>query len=155
MTRLEQPSLVNLARGVLYYSTVRRSAWFRTLVGIWGLWFSAALLEAPGVHACAVHSGASAHGHAHAGHTMPMPMASHAADHQASSTTHPSNESSPACTCLGLCCGASPVLVRAHAITIVVRTTIATASPIPVADAARAITRPRVQPFANGPPAAA
>src|SRR5437764_497719 len=67
---------------------VRRPVWVRALLGVWGLWFTAALSEAPGVHACAVHGTPAAHNahdshQSHAGHTA----------HAATQSTSPSDAS--------------------------------------------------------------
>ena len=138
---------------MLYYSIVRRPVWFRALVAIWGLWFTAALIEAPGIHACAVHSSVSAHGHGHAASTAPMQMASHADHHDAAPSDEPSDGSS-SCTCLGLCCATTHVAVAARPVELPVLATIAAASPAVGLDAAPAVSRPYARPFANGPPAA-
>src|SRR6266550_4179177 len=72
-----------LARHRMYYSVVRRSVHVRVLLAIWGIWFTAALSEAPGLHACPVHGG-------HAAHAGPAEHLAHA-DHSA----HGSPSSAP------------------------------------------------------------
>ena len=136
---------------LVYYSGVRRPVWFRALIAIWGLWFTAALIEAPGIHACAVHSSVSAHGHGHSSPAAPMQMASHGDRHDAASRDEPRNQSS-SCTCLGLCCGTTHVAVVERPIDLAMRATIASSSPAVVVDAAPAVSRPYARPYANGPP---
>jgi len=127
--------------------------WFRALIAIWGIWFTAALIEAPGIHACAVHSSVGAHGHAHSASATPMQMGSHG-DHHHAAPRDEHGDRSPGCTCLGLCCFATHLVVGERSIDVTVRATIATALPAIVDDTAPAVSRPYARPFANGPPAA-
>lgn len=123
--------------------------WFRAVIGIWSLWFTAALVEAPGVHECAVHSGAVAHA------AMPaMDMASHTNGDGTEPSHSPDSGSCP-CTCLGLCCGATPVVAPTYSLDFASRTTIATALRIAFIASVPGISRRYARPFANGPPAAA
>src|SRR5471030_929389 len=74
-------------------SLVRRPAWFRALIAIWGLWFATALSEPAGMHSCPMHGNHAAHAH----HDAASSGASHAP------TDH--DKHTPAgCTCLGMCC---------------------------------------------------
>jgi hypothetical protein len=137
---------------MLYYSTVQRPVWFRALIAIWGFWFTAALIEAPGIHACAVHSSGGAHGHVHSAPAAPMQMGSHGERHDAASPDAPGDRSST-CTCLGLCCFA-PHFVGERSTSLAVPATIATVLAAAPIDTAPAVSRPHARPFANGPPAA-
>src|SRR5260370_16079612 len=38
-----------------YTAAVRRPWWYRVLIAVWGLWFTAALSEAGGLHSCPMH----------------------------------------------------------------------------------------------------
>ena len=127
----------------MYYWVVRRPVWFRALVSVWGFWLSAALSEAPGLHACPVHGEHVAH----AGH------AGHAAHGSQSSVPADQSHHSPAsCTCLGSCCCAAPVAAPASPIELADEIIVA----IPVAEyasvASPVIHRAYSLPFANGPP---
>jgi len=117
------------------------------------VWFNAALLEAPGVHACAVHSGVassvapSAHGHASA--TMVMQ------GHGAHEAPAPSSDNACACTCLGTCCGVSPFVSSAPPISIAAHYASIAARRIGQRVVAPSVDRPHARPFANGPPSLA
>jgi len=120
---------------------VRTRAWFRALLAVWGLWFTAALSEPAGLHTCPMHGAhamaqaSGAHGSAeHAGHNVP-------------------SHSSKDCTCLGLCCAASIASPRVSIQPAVVSVQHETASFSPDAAAPR-IVRAHALPFANGPPPA-
>lgn len=134
----------------MYYSVVKRPAWVRALLAIWGLWFTTALSEAPGVHACPVHGGHAAHASAveHVGHSASMGHGSH------SSAPSDRSRHSPAdCTCLGLCCCAPAVAAPAPSVQLVGEVFVSA----PVARygevASPVIDRAYSHPFANGPPA--
>jgi hypothetical protein len=128
--------------------------WFRALVAIWGLWFTAVLSAAPGLHACAVHSGYAAasahHTHAtHAGHDVQS-----ASRHESSSHDDASNHSSSGCTCLGISCCSAAVARPGHAIELP-GGVIVSRREAPVANVANPVVRHAYTlPFANGPPAA-
>jgi len=115
---------------------VRRPAWFRALIAVWGIWFTAALSEAPGAHACAVHGKHSAHA---------APAHDHA-DH------HGDREAPAACTCLGLCCCASPVGAPAVSLGLADDILVVAADAQFPQVASAAIRRAHSLPFANGPP---
>jgi hypothetical protein len=124
----------------LYFAHVRMNAWFRALLAVWGLWFTAALSEPAGLHTCPMHSGhaiaqaSGAHGSAeHAGHSAP---------------SHHSKD----CTCLGLCCAASILSPRVSIQPAVVSVQPETATFSPDRAAPR-IVRAHTLPFANAPPA--
>jgi hypothetical protein len=128
------------------FMSVRRNGLIRFITALWSLWFAAAILELPGVHACAVHDGAAGHSH-----QASAPQAAHSHHHGAPEGGAPAH--SQQCTCLAHCCGASPVAVSAPTFTIELSTRVAPR----VVSAPRvviAISRPYVRPFANGPPVA-
>jgi hypothetical protein len=135
----------------LYRFVVRYPAWVRAPIALCGLWLTAALTEAPGLHACAVHDGHAAtpvvtgHGDhaAHMAHGSSAPMQM-PADHSHHSTS---------CTCLGLCCCAGPVATPSSSIELAGDIVVAA----PVAPRAGStdpvVLRAYSLPFANGPPA--
>lgn len=125
-----------------------RPLWLRLFVGLWAVWFNAALLEAPGVHACAVHSGAPAASHAHGSAEVPM-QHQHGA-HDASAPA--SDKDACACTCLGMCCGVSPFVGTDKTPTIVEHYAMLLERRIGQDVAAPNVERPYDRPFANGPP---
>lgn len=127
--------------GLLYFVMVRKHAWFRALVAVWGLWFTAALSEAAGLHTCAMH-GNHAVAQAHSGHA--------AAEHSGHGAP---SHASKACTCLGFCCAASVATPRVSIQPAVVSIQRETAVFSP-AGATLSITRAHALPFANGPPTA-
>jgi hypothetical protein len=138
----------------MYYWIVHRPVWFRALISIWGLWLSAALSEAPGLHACPVHGG---HG-AHAAQTAALEHSGHmghmAHGSQPSAPTDQSHHDPAGCTCLGLCCCAATVATPASSIELADAIVVDTPQ-VRHAD----VTSPVVQrayslPFANGPPTA-
>jgi hypothetical protein len=141
--------LANPPFPLLYYCTVQRPLWLRLLIGLWAVWFNAALLEAPGIHTCAVHSGVAAGGHAHRAAAMPMPSHSHMAHD--STQTAPSKDAGT-CSCLGACCSAAPVVPSEPAVDIVAHYTAIAARRVGNAVAAPSVERPYARPFANGPP---
>jgi hypothetical protein len=130
---------------------VRRPAWLRLFIGLWGLWFNAALLEAPGVHACAVHSNVATAGHHHGSVEMPMPMPSHSGHEQASSS-HSPNDSAPQCSCLSACCGVAAFVVGRAPAAPSASYSVSSPARIGVVAGAPTIERPHERPFANGPP---
>lgn len=123
---------------------VRRSIWLRAFLAAWTFWFTAALLEAPGVHACGVHGGSGGH------HAAAPGATEHS--HHASGPGAPAE--SATCTCLGHCCGVSQVIARTDnsiaAIGLLRSVDPDFAAPI----AAPVVRRPYDRPFANGPPVA-
>lgn len=126
---------------------MRRPLWLRLLLGLWAVWFNAALLEAPGIHTCAVHSGAAAGVHSHA--SAPAQMHSHAA--HAASPTAPSKDTGT-CTCLGNCCGVTAFVPGDSAPNIVAHYAAIAPRRIGNAVVAPTVDRPYARPFANGPP---
>jgi hypothetical protein len=140
-----------------YYSFVRRPVWFRALIAMWGLWFTAALSEAPGLHACSVHA-------VHAGHATHSEDDTHGAQ-LAGSVVSPDDSASPApvdqshhrptdCTCLGTCCCAAPAAVPTRSVKLPNVVVVAERA-VDFADAASPIVqRAYSRPFANGPPVA-
>jgi hypothetical protein len=120
---------------------------FRVLFALWGVWFTAAVLEVPGLHACGVHAASGQH-HAPA-------AASHEHSHGAPA---PSSSEAPAdaadCTCLGHCCGVSPVEARVDAAPAAAEVAIDTDASFVGCDLPPVIRRPFDRPFANGPPVA-
>lgn len=138
----------------MYYLVVRRPLWFRALIALWGLWFTAALSEAPGLHTCEVHGahGASSGSATHAGHHG---HAAHAAPGSATSAPDGSSHHGPAdCTCLGGSCCAVAAAVPKPAIDFLDSVVVA-GHPATFADVvAPVVRRAHTLPFANGPPAA-
>jgi hypothetical protein len=131
----------------MYSWCVRRSGWYQTLIGLWALWFFAALFDAGSLHTCVMHSptvvssGLHESAGAHPGgmhHTAP-------ADGQKHGHT--------GCTCLGTSCCASSVAAPAA-----VHASLAIAVvDVPAREYAEVIA-PRIHrdfahPFASGPPA--
>jgi hypothetical protein len=131
-----------------YYSFVRRPVWFRALIAIWGLWFTAALSEAPGLHACSVHDSHAAHSE-HVAHGV--------TSLHDSGTTAPVDQShhrSTDCTCLGTCCCAAPAGIPTRSIELPDAVVVVEAA-VDYADATSPIVqRAHSHPFANGPPVA-
>jgi hypothetical protein len=137
----------------MYYCVVRHPVWFRALIAMWGVWFTATLSQAPGFHACpshgnhGAHSGQDAHGN-HSAHSGPA----HASDASAHGDT--SHDDSAGCTCLGLCCCAAPIAAPTGSVDIS-KTIVLTRSPAAFADVASPIVRRAyAHPFAHGPPTA-
>jgi hypothetical protein len=131
----------------VYYCLVRPPAWIRALIAIWGLWFTAALSEAPGIHTCAVHGDHAGHaaGAGHAGHMVHGSAPSAPADSQRAPAT---------CTCLGLCCCVAPVAEPAASIDLP-ESIVRVAVTAPVGSLAISVVlRAHSLPFANGPPRA-
>jgi len=124
---------------------VERSPWFRLLIGLWAVWFNAALLEAPGIHACAVHSRAATHG------VAPVQMESHAHAMPDASPNMPNNEDC-ACTRLGVCCSAAAILPSGSAPIVVAHYTALVTRRLGNAVAAPNVARAHARPFVNGPP---
>jgi len=125
---------------------VRHPFWLRALIALWAVWFNAALLEAPGVHACQVHSAAAVTSHAHG--PAGMPMAAHGGHHASS----PSKDDGAACSCLGVCCGVSPFISSDEAPDIAAHYAALAPRRIGHFVAAPSVDRPFARPFANGPP---
>lgn len=123
-----------------------RPLWLKVLIGLWAVWFNAALLEAPGVHACAVHSGAGAM--AHGGHTADMAMTGH----DGHAATAPSHETTHQCSCLGVCCSVTPATVPSTSWRIVAHYAAPAPAQLGAFIAAPVRDRPHERPFANGPP---
>lgn len=126
---------------------VRRPLWTRLLIGLWAVWFTAALIEAPGIRMCAMHSGAAATGSAHA--SADMPMQSHM---QHEHSPAPSKDPAGCCTCLGLCCVLPTLLPKEAAPTIVAHYAAIAPRRIESTVVAPYLERPYQRPFANGPP---
>ncbi|HEY4133353.1 MAG TPA: hypothetical protein VGM50_22230 [Gemmatimonadaceae bacterium] len=124
-----------------------RSVWVRLFVGLWAVWFNAALLEAPGVHTCAVHSGVAGASHSHA--AAGAPMRGHAV-HDASMPSP--KDDACACTCLGMCCGVSPFVPTQNVPTIAEHYATLFERRIGRDVVAPHVDRPFDRPFANGPP---
>jgi hypothetical protein len=124
---------------------MRRRAWLRVLVGVWGLWFTSSLSTPLGLHFCPAHGG-----HA-ATHANEGAHSSHAASH--SDSGNQSHEKSDHCTCLGWCCCVASFAAPARQTelpTATIETVIGRHYPA----AARLIVRSaHALPFANGPPA--
>jgi hypothetical protein len=110
------------------------------------VWFNAALLEAPGVHACAVHSAVAGTADTHG--SADMPMEAHSGHHASS----PSKEHAAACSCLGVCCGVSPFISSDEAPDIAAHYAALAPRRIGHVVAAPTVDRPFDRPFANGPP---
>lgn len=125
----------------LYFVSVRKHAWFRVLVAVWGLWFTAALSEAAGLHTCAMHGN----------HSVAHPAGAHA------SAGHPGHgtqkQVSKSCTCLGVCCGASIATPRFSLQPGIVPLQGETVAFNPDVAAPR-VLREHELPFAIGPPSA-
>ena len=138
----------------MYCWVVRRPVWLRALIAVWGLWFTAAVSEAPGLHVCAVHAGHAASGAlgAHAGHSGHDAHASHRPG--ASAPDESSRHQSADCTCLGLCCCAASAAPPVGPIELpsdfVVAGCITSFHDV----ATLVVRRDHAQPFANGPPSA-
>lgn len=131
----------------MYNCLVRRLAWVRALIAVWGLWFTAALSEAPGIHACAVHGD-------HAGHVAGVGHAGHMVHGSGTSAPADSHRAPATCTCLGHCCCVAPVGAPATSIELpdsIVR--VAVTAPLTKL-AAPVVLRAHSLPFANGPPRA-
>jgi len=155
MTRRPAPSpsaddgLANGSHTRCITNIVRRPAWLRLFIGLWALWFNAALLEAPGIHTCAVHSNVAMAGHHHG--SAEMPMAGHDG-HEHASSSHSPSHSDASCTCLGACCGVTPFVAGRTPTAPAAEYAIVASARIGHRDAAPAVERPYSRPFANGPP---
>jgi hypothetical protein len=110
------------------------------------VWFNAALLEAPGVHACQVHSATAATAHSHGSSTMPM--STHGGHH----ASQPAKDDGAACSCLGVCCGVSPFIGSGEAPDIAAHYAALAPRRIGHVVVAPSVDRPFARPFANGPP---
>jgi hypothetical protein len=139
---------------------MRRTPLARTLIALWGVWFSVALVEPAGVMACAMHMGTGDH----SAHAAPAAAPAHdmaamhhevAAEGGAESTgttDAPAPDAHTQCTCLDSCCSVVPVIPAtghdplAH-VPVAVRRSRPSAT-VERAESARAFALP----FANGPP---
>jgi hypothetical protein len=142
---------------------VRRPLWYRALIAAWGIWFTAALTNAGGLHTCPTHGNHAAHSAVGADQASPshdgaMAGMDHGAAGAATSTSSRSQDTQHgpnACTCLGSCCCAAPVAAPAAPRDAFVVALI----DAPPADypevAAPSFEREYAHPFANGPPAQA
>jgi len=145
---IEMPGLANDRRRCCINDIVRRPVWLRLFIGLWGLWFNAALLEAPGIHTCAVHSNVATAAHHHGSAEMSMPMP----DHEQATSSHQSNDSSHPCSCLSTCCSVSPFVAAQAPAAPSAALRVSSPARIGVYAAAPTIDRPHTRPFANGPP---
>lgn len=151
---------------------VRRPLWYRALIAAWGIWFTAALSNAGGLHTCPTHGGPGNHA-AHASAAGNLASATHDAamsgmDHgtavgdlsssassELGSGSQDTQHSQNACTCLGSCCCAAPIASPEPAREAFVFTLV-DAPPAEYPDvAAPSVEREYAHPFANGPPAQA
>jgi hypothetical protein len=124
---------------------MRCRAWFRVLIGVWGLWFTSSLSTPLGLHSCPAHGG---HAPTHANEGA---HSSHAASH--SDSGNQSHHKSDRCTCLGWCCCVASFAAPARP-TNLPTATIERAIGRQYPAAARPIVRwAHALPFANGPPA--
>ena len=125
--------------------------WFRALLSIWALWLSAALSEAPGLHACPVHGGHAAHTAAveHSGHMGQMAHGT-----QSSAPTDQSHHDPATCTCIGMCCCAATVAAPASSIELADAIVVDTPAAQYTDVASPVVQRAYSHPFANGPPTA-
>ncbi|HTE47095.1 MAG TPA: hypothetical protein VK636_17740 [Gemmatimonadaceae bacterium] len=147
----------------MYSSGVSRPLWFRALIAIWGLWFTAALSEVGGIHTCPIHGGtaahvshsAAAHESQHAPHHGAMASAEHHAQAASPSSQPADDHHGGACTCLGLCCCGTPVASPTSTTSIVDVALVETSAPDYADLPTPSVERNHVQPFANGPPARA
>lgn len=121
-----------------------RSAAARSLVSVWGLWFTVLSADASAIHSCPMHDGAGAGGHA-----AHMHMA-HAADAGAPAR----HDTAAACTCMAPCCGSAAAITSQRESLRDVTATFVAASP---ASHHGVQPQPRAHalPFANGPPVSA
>lgn len=126
---------------------VRRPLWTRLLIGLWAIWFTASLIEAPGIRMCAMHSGVAAASHTHA--SAEMPMQSHM---QHGQPPAPGKDPAGCCTCLGLCCVLPTLLPKEAAPTIVAHYAAIAPRRIESTVVAPHLERSYERPFANGPP---
>jgi hypothetical protein len=137
--------MVEPAPATMYYRGVRLSSASRTLLGIWGLWFTAVLSEMPGVHTCQVHDG-------HAQHSAMAGMAGHGA-HGSKSSSGDDAHHPARCTCLGACCCAVTAVLHSASFEFAIDAVVVRPILVDCDAGAPAIKRAHSLPFANGPPA--
>lgn len=145
---------------------VPRPLWYRALIAVWGLWFTAALSNAAGLHTCPTHGSHAAHASlggaaaspSHDGMGMAGMDHGTAVDEAVASTSSGPQDTQPsqnACTCLGSCCCAPSVAPLAPAPEAFVVTYIdVRPAEYPETSKPR-VERAYAHPFANGPPAQA
>src|SRR3569832_692515 len=102
---------------------MRRTTWGRLLAAVMAVWLSLSLSEPAFLHACPVRSASHAPGGANAGLHAAM---AHGASHAATDAPSPGGTSHAGCTCLGDCCGAAPLGLRAAGVTLAEMATAAT-----------------------------
>ena len=130
----------------MYPSGVKRHLGYRIVAGLWGVWFTAALIGPATLHACPEHAA-----RAHAAHAAVTHHDGHAAAIAEQDTPAPTRTADADCNCLGDCASAAietPKQQVQRADSFVGQSRVAT-----IRDAGEpSVIRDYARPFANGPP---
>ena len=134
---------------------MRHPVWYRVLLAVWGLWFTAAMSEVGGLASCPMHGNHAAHVGAHAAAAgKAQATSSHLAHAAERGTAHQPSapQKGAVCTCLGQACCAPLVVGPTAAVQLPRALTVVVAVAAYRETAVVSVQRGYEHPFANGPP---